>query len=308
MDPAPRSEPLEQSIAMFDPNPAFSLTEPDAYAAWRERKLSTLPAGLADLIVEVRDPRQLSDAEQAALLARVRRGNFAIYVGGTGDDPDKTIVQRLGAQFGLRQLDHNPGADEDAVTSIQVLADAPHSGYIPYSERPIAWHTDGYYNPPERRVRGLILHCVRPAEVGGENALMDPELLYLRLRDQDPAHIAALMRSDVMTIPAIAGEGMPERGAVAGPVFISTAEGTLEMRYTDRRRNVQWRDDPQTEVAVAALRALLADPQTQRFQARLEAGWGLLCNNVLHTRTAFTDGAATRLLYRARYYERIAGS
>jgi hypothetical protein len=36
---------------------------------------------------------------------------------------------------------------------------------------------------------------------------------------------------------------------------------------------------------------------------------GLLCNNVLHDRAAFDDDAAApRLLYRARYHERIASS
>jgi hypothetical protein len=34
---------------------------------------------------------------------------------------------------------------------------------------------------------------------------------------------------------------------------------------------------------------------------------GILCNNVLHDRTGFTDDPARpRLLYRARYHDRIA--
>jgi hypothetical protein len=34
---------------------------------------------------------------------------------------------------------------------------------------------------------------------------------------------------------------------------------------------------------------------------------GLVCNNVLHDRAAFTDsGTRKRLLYRARYFERVA--
>jgi hypothetical protein len=35
---------------------------------------------------------------------------------------------------------------------------------------------------------------------------------------------------------------------------------------------------------------------------------GLVCNNVLHDRSGFRDGATRkRLVYRARYYDRIAG-
>jgi len=41
----------------------------------------------------------------------------------------------------------------------------------------------------------------------------------------------------------------------------------------------------------------------------MQAGEGLLSNNVLHTRTGFENGdCATRLLYRVRYRERIAGT
>ena len=78
------------------------------------------------------------------------------------------------------------------------------------------------------------------------------------------------------------------------------------MRYTDRRRNIDWRDDPATTAAVDALREVLAAPDTPVMRLRLEPGWGVLCNNVLHTRTRFIDGDTPRLLYRARYYERIA--
>jgi hypothetical protein len=36
---------------------------------------------------------------------------------------------------------------------------------------------------------------------------------------------------------------------------------------------------------------------------------GLVCNNVLHDRQAFANSAQRkRLIYRARYYERVSGS
>jgi hypothetical protein len=45
------------------------------------------------------------------------------------------------------------------------------------------------------------------------------------------------------------------------------------------------------------------------FTLRLAGGQGLVCNNVLHNRAAFTDAPAPgrgRLVYRARYLDRIA--
>jgi hypothetical protein len=38
---------------------------------------------------------------------------------------------------------------------------------------------------------------------------------------------------------------------------------------------------------------------------RLQPGQGLIGNNPLHTRTGFENGTRQRLLYRARYYDRI---
>lgn len=289
----------------------FDLDNPDAYRRWRDARLAAAPTRFEDLIVEIRDPRQLSPAEHSAILDRCRRANLAIYAGATGSDPDKAIPAKLGAQLGLLTLDHNPGADEDAITSLKVQTDARHSAYIPYSDRPIAWHTDGYYNAPDRQIRGLILHCVSPAEEGGANALLDHEILYCMVRDRDPELIRALMHPECMTIPANAadgncgGEARPNR---SGPVFSVAADGSLHMRYTNRSRNIRWRDDPATAAAVEWAKNCLTTPTPWHFQAKLAPGWGLVCNNALHTRTGFRDGASPRLIYRARYYERIDGT
>jgi len=286
----------------------FTLTNDDAYCRWRERKLAAVPTRLADLVVEIGDPRQLSASAQQALLDRCQRANLALYVGTTGDDPDKAIPTALGARCGLRRLDHNRGADEDAITALTVRDDARHRDYIPYSNRPISWHTDGYYNAPEQQIRGLILHCVQPAAEGGANELLDPEIVYILLRDRDPEHIRALMHPECMAIPAHdPGDGAPRPERV-GPVFSVAADGYLHLRYTHRARNIRWRDDAATTAAVAALREILAQPTPWHFKARLESGWGLICNNVLHTRDGFRDGARPRLLYRARYYERVGAA
>ncbi len=286
----------------------FDLDRPDAYARWREARLAAAPTRIEDLIVEVGDPRRLTPAEHAALLDRCRRANMAIYVGASGDDPDKELVRGLGAQFGLHRLDHNAGADEDAITSLKVQSDAAHRDYIPYSNRPIAWHTDGYYNTPEHWIHGLLLHCVQPAASGGANALLDHEIAYILVRDRDPAFIRALSHPQAMTIPENRVDGALVRPEQAGPVFSVAGDGHLHMRYTDRKRNVVWRDDPLTTAALACLREVLYGQTPWHLEGLLQAGWGLISNNVLHTRTGFEDGAKPRLLYRARYYDRLSGT
>ena len=80
------------------------------------------------------------------------------------------------------------------------------------------------------------------------------------------------------------------------------------MRYTARKRNIEWSGDPLVQEAVKALEQLLDSNMPEIFHGRLEAGMGLVCNNVLHDRSGFSDHAAVprRLLYRARYYDRVA--
>lgn len=286
----------------------FDLGQPDAYARWRDARLAAAPTRIDDLLVEVRDPRQLSPAEHAAILERCRRANMAIYAGRTGDDPDKDLVRALGAQFGLHRLDHNMGADEDAITSLKVQTDARHEHYIPYSNKPIAWHTDGYYNTPEHWIHGLLLHCVEPAAQGGSNALLDHEIAYILVRDRDPDAIAALMHPQAMTIPANRVDGALVRPEQTGPVFSVTPAGRLHMRYTDRKRNIVWRDDPLSAAAITCLKEVLRSQTPWHLEGRLQSGWGLVSNNVLHTRSGFEDGPRPRLLYRARYYDRLAGT
>jgi hypothetical protein len=283
----------------------FDLGNQDDYLRWRDEKLAHYPCSLADLIVEVEDPRRLSSGEHDAILDRCRRANMAVYACKLGDDPDKEMVRAMGEQLGLTRLDHNRGADDDAITSLKVQADALHRSYIPYSNRPIAWHTDGYYNDPGHQIHGLLLHCVQPAQTGGENELLDHEVAYILVRDESADYIRALMHPEAMTIPASQAEGAELHPDRPGPVFSVNADGHLHMRYTDRKRNVRWRDDPLTTEAVGFLRSVLYGNSQLHFQGRLESGWGLISNNVLHTRSGFEDGERPRLLYRARYYDRI---
>ena len=221
-------------------------------------------------------------------------------------DADATLPRVLGLQLGLARLDANWLADEDGISPITVRAGAgPAAAYIPYTDRAIQWHTDGYYHPAERRIGGMILHCVRPAARGGANRLLDHELAYIALRDLDAAHVRALSGPAVMSIPARCDDDGVARAEQAGPVFSVAGDGRLHMRYTARTRSIAWADDAATQSAAAALRGVLA---TSPFvlQVRLGPGMGLVCNNVLHDREAFADDAsAPRLLYRARYLDRV---
>jgi hypothetical protein len=287
----------------------FDLDDVAAYRSWRSRKLAEYPADLASLVVPIADPRALTVAEKAALVDRCRRANMAVYVS-PAREQDSEIPRCIGRQLGLEHLDRNYLADDDGVSSVTVAGESGRGEFIPYTNRPIRWHTDGYYNAPDRQIRAMLLHCVRRARDGGENTLLDHEIAYLRLRDQNPAWIRALMSPDAMTIPAREDEAGIARLAQSGPVFsVDPQDGALHMRYTARTKSIEWKRDPAVAEAVAALVRLLDEPSAFRHRLVLEPGMGIVCNNVLHERSGFSDDAkAPRLLYRARYYDRVEGT
>jgi alpha-ketoglutarate-dependent taurine dioxygenase len=287
------------------PHGPLALDDDAAYLAWRADKLACAARRVDDLRVEVADVGALADAERRALMQRCATHNMVLYR--SSRPVDREGLRRLGKALGLTRLDGNLCADDDRISAIRVMDSGRQAGYIPYTSRPLSWHTDGYYNPPGRRVRAWLLHCVRPAARGGENALLDPELAYIHLRDRDPALVAALMHPEAMTIPPNREAGEEIRGAQSGPVFsVDPETGHLHMRYTARKRNIVWRDDAATRAAVAALEDLLADGTAHVLRVRLAAGEGIISNNVLHNRSAFEDEPGRgRLLFRARYYDRI---
>ena len=290
----------------------FAPDRSQAYLRWRERKLARTPRRIEDLIVEVRDPRQLSDSEVDKIRRVCNAANMAIYASSLAGVADKGIARRLGARLGLARLQANPLADEDGISSLETAPEKSALGYIPYSNRRLLWHTDGYYNAPAQRIGAFLLHCVRPAATGGENHLLDHEIAYILLRDADPDYVTALSAPDAMTIPANAGEGgkaakgVEIRPAQTGPVF-STDAGALHMRYTARTRSIAWRTDATTRAAVQCLNRVLETGSPYLFRVRLAGGQGLICNNVLHNRSAFEDLAQGpgRLVYRARYSDRV---
>jgi alpha-ketoglutarate-dependent taurine dioxygenase len=289
-------------------NSPFDLTDDTAYRAWRDAKLAAYPKHIDDLTVPLADPRTLTNTETRALAAVCARANMVLYDAPHLPAADKTIPKRLGEQLGLTRLEGNYLADEDGLSSITSADDetGARGDYIPYTHKGINWHTDGYYNALDRRILGMSLHCAQDAESGGENALLDHEIAYIQLRDVNPDYVAVLMQADAMTIPARMDDDNIARAEQSGPVFsVDAAAGFLHMRYTARTRSIVWKSDATTQAAVKTLTAILNDTEYV-LHAHLRPGMGIICNNILHTRSAFTDSPERRrLLYRGRYYDRL---
>jgi len=292
---------VNQSVVVGSP---FYLCDNRAYLRWREARRNYRKPVLDDLLVSVNDPYLLSDKERLAITERCTNYNMALYQLSDPGDQDKSLVHALGRQLGLYTLDANLRSDEDSVSSLQVCSQAGNQ-YIPYTNKALSWHTDGYYNSLDKQIFGIIMHCVRPAAEGGVNTLFNPEDMYICLRDENPAYVEALMHPQAMTIPDNVEAGEVIRKAQTGPVFLLRPDGQLHMRYSARKRNIIWRKTKATLAAVEIINQRLAD-DAEMFKVALRAGQGIICNNVLHNRTGFADSETQkRLMYRARYFESV---
>jgi hypothetical protein len=145
----PARRAREGTLGRMRPRP-FDLdnappTPPGASASWPAIRAAGRPAG------RIADPRRLTLAEREALLARCAVANMALYASRTGSDPDKDIPRLLGRQLGLVNLDANRLADDDGISPLAVAPAGTRTEFIPYTDRGIKWHTDGYYNTSSAR-------------------------------------------------------------------------------------------------------------------------------------------------------------
>ena len=292
-------------------NSPFSVSNKIAYQYWRERKLKNFSNDINTLMVTIDDISHLQQNEINTLFRLINRYNLALYrFKNPHSTPakNKQKVTQLAKHFGLNRLDKNICADKDKLTSITVSEHKGQHQYIPYSNKRLSWHTDGYYNAPDQQIHALVLHCEHPAQSGGESLLLDHEIAYILLRDENPDYIKALSHPNAMSIPANILNGKEIRPAQSGPVFSINTTGGLHMRYSARTRNIQWRQDSMTLEAVTFLQNLWKSNSPYILRYTLQAHEGLLCKNILHCRTAFKDNKnpkKKRLLYRGRYFDQF---
>jgi len=281
------------------------LEDESRYREWRQARLQSYPASVEEILVPIDGLHSMTADQKAAILLACKRSNMAVYQC-RNPSVDRAAIVAFANVFGLTRLDHHLCANADGVSEVTVANDGVRTAYVPYSSHSLSWHTDGYYNEEERQINAVVLHCAQAAVTGGENDLLDPEMVYICLRDEDPRFITAFEHPECMTIPANTGTEGEIRAAVSGPVFSYVHHGKIHMRYSARKKNIQWRDDALTTAAREYLAEILGDRNGPVFHYRLQAGEGLLSNNVLHNRTAFSDGLGKqRLLYRARFFDRI---
>jgi hypothetical protein len=149
----------------FDPN------DRQSYLAWRARKLAGYPSSVEDLRVDVERLDALTDAEAKAIRDRIGKTNMTLIRCADPGQVTPGAMLRCDQRLDLQRLDNNLCADEQAVSVLSVRTDARAGNYIPYTNRPLSWHTDGYYNAAAGQVRSWMLFCVRDALSRAERTL-----------------------------------------------------------------------------------------------------------------------------------------
>ena len=266
------------------------------------QRLDDYRAVIASPPVDIADPTTLNHQELAKLRERVAVANFAHYR--CAQAVNDTAVLALCHQVGLKNL--HQSVVTAGLTKIEVSPGSK-ARYIPYTNSELNWHTDGYYYPETYPVRAMLLHCVRPALEGGATELINHEIVYALLAQTNPDYVAALSQADVMTIPANSQAPDGPRQAQSGPVFWQDP-GRIYMRYTTRRHNIQWRQDPLSREAVEALAEILRQRTDLVFHRQLGPSEGVLSNNTPHRREPFQDSTERgrgRLFYRGRFHDNI---
>ena len=274
---------------------------------WCAARREAYAAGGAGRWIEIDDPCRLRETERAAIAAQCARFNLALYRF-TRARTDPGALDAFAGAMGLRRRDSTSGADRLGIAAIRVAQSMRGPELIPFTSRALNWHTDGYYNPPERTVRAVVMHGAAPAASGGETTLLDPDLVCAAVHEQDPALIETLAHPRTMTIPEHEADGELIRPARTGPVFRFIGDSPrLHMRYTARTRSIAWRAGAATARATAALEAAIASLTAYHVRVRFKAGEGVICNNVLHRRATFSDGDdSRRLLLRIRSFDPVA--
>ncbi len=276
------------------------------YSIWRENSLNAWRNCTPLQAIKLKNPYQPDRDELEQLAQQCQTSNFAIYQL-ESEHNTRAAVHHLTRHFGMTRFEQY-----ESDHTIAELRNIPAEGdlasaYIPYTQHKLNWHTDGYYHQFAQHIRSFLLHCQQPAPSGGENMMLNHELIYIALHDEDPALTEALMQDDALTIPANVQGDIEIRPAQTGPVFYRDPNSQrLQMRYTARTRSIAWKQDALVTHAAQRIQALLQEQSVIRYT--LQAGQGLICNNILHGRSAFTDGNIPdqqRLMYRVRSYDRL---
>mgnify|MGYP006243064791 FL=1 len=266
------------------------------FLRWAEEKEKNIPQNSDGILVNIHDINNVKTSEIAKIKETIYKYNSCIYSSKIALKSNTNLLKFV-ELVGMRTYDCN-NIDSNEISTITPLQNSK-INYIPYTDKPLNWHTDGYYD--KKSIFSWLLHCVNPANQGGENYLLDHELVlreYL-LRNDD---INNLMAEDALTIPE---SKYTSRSEISTYIFsFKNKYKRLHMRFSMRKDNIG--TSAKANSAVIKLREIIeGNCAKYSLTYKLQKNEGIITNNILHGRKAFKDDKVKRKLLRIRSYERL---
>ena len=266
------------------------------FLRWAEEKERNIPHNIDGIIVNIHDINNVKISEIAKIKETINKCNSCIYSSKIALKSNTNLLKFV-ESVGMRTYDRN-NIESNEISTITPLENNK-INYIPYTDKSLNWHTDGYYD--KKSIFSWLLHCVHPATHGGENYLLDHELALREyvLRYDD---INNLMSEDALTIPESKDTS---RSEISTYIFsIKNQYKKLHMRFSMRKDNIG--TSPKAGDAVIKLKQTIEnDCAKYSLTYKLQKNEGIITNNILHGRKAFKDDKVKRKLLRIRSYERL---
>ena len=266
------------------------------FLRWAEEKEKNIPQNSDGILVNIHDINNVKTSEIDKIKATIYKHNSCIYSSKIALKSNTNLLKFV-ELVGMKTYDCN-NIESNEISTITPLQNSK-INYIPYTDKLLNWHTDGYYD--KKSIFSWLLHCVNPATQGGENYLLDHELVlreYL-LRNDD---INNLMAEDALTIPASKDTSRPE---ISTYIFsFKNKYRRLHMRFSMRKDNIG--TSAKASPAIIKLKEIIEnDCAKYSLTYKLQKNEGIITNNILHGRKAFKDDKVKRKLLRIRSYERL---
>ena len=269
----------------------------DDFIEWSAKKDLNIPSNINDLKVSISDINHVSKTEISQIKQKLTKFNCCIYASGTDLD-DNSKIMRFAQSLGMRTYDsHN--IDDSAISTISADKNENNMRYIPYTNKGLNWHTDGYYD--SKPIFSWLLHCIEPALSGGENFLLDHELAireYILKYDD----IIYLTNNETFSIPT---DEVAKREITSNYVCDMNNEyKKLHMNFSMRKENIIVNKNSESAMS-KLIKIIKEDCKKYHLTYKLSKSEGIVSNNILHGRNAFKDGRGMRKILRIRSHERL---
>ena len=270
------------------------------YKRWADKKLQGFSKKLDDLIVEINNPNSVSKSEKNIILKTIKQHNIVFFQINKGTINLKSSIKTLASQVGLGNYEVDSKSDNDGLTEIKIHNSMkPSAEYIPYTDKQLNWHTDGYYNNENNLILSWLLFCKSQSENGGMNKYMDHEIAYI-LFNKSFDNIGDLMLHNAYRIPE---NELTGRKAIDNAIF-SFIKNKLYMKFSMREKNIIWNN--KSKEAANNLKDIINSSKKYHISHKFSEGQGVITNNIIHMRTSFTNlEKKNRLLYRLRSKKRM---